>query len=35
VRPEDLVETTDVSTLPAHDGDFERQEIFLRSAGAG
>jgi hypothetical protein len=33
VRPEELVETVDVSSLPARDGETEDRERFLRSAG--
>ena len=35
VRPEDLVKTVDVSSLPMQDEETERRERFLRSAGAG
>ena len=33
VRPEDLVETVDVSSLPTQDEETEERERFLRSAG--
>src|SRR3954452_20500641 len=33
VRPEELVETVDVSSLPARDEETEDRERFLRSAG--
>jgi hypothetical protein len=33
VRPEDAVETVDVSSLPARDDETEERERFLRSAG--
>jgi len=32
VRPEDLVETVDVSSLPTRDQETEQREQFLRSA---
>src|SRR4051794_41523444 len=34
VRPDELVETVDVSSLPARDEETEDRERFLRSAGA-
>jgi hypothetical protein len=33
VRPEDLVESVDVSSRPARDEETEERERFLRSAG--
>lgn len=33
VRPEDMVETVDVASLPARDEETEQREQFLRTAG--
>jgi hypothetical protein len=33
VRPEDIVETVDVSSLPTRDEETDDRERFLRSAG--
>jgi hypothetical protein len=34
VRPEDMIETVDVSPLPVRDEDGEERERLLRQAGA-